>query len=52
MSLVKYPGSTGDLPGKLPVLSLGEGDGTHGVAVECVDIVWNTCGEGGHLAQN
>ena len=35
----------------LQVLSVGEDDGTPGVAVECVDIWRNTNSEGSHLAQ-
>ena len=35
----------------LSVLSMGEGDGIPGVAVECVDIWKNTSCEGGLLDQ-
>ena len=34
---------------KLAVLRHVGDDGTPGVAVKCVDIRWNTGGEGGHL---
>lgn len=44
--MVKAPGSTGELPSKLPVLRAGEGAGTSGVAVKCVDIGRNADGEG------
>ena len=30
-------------------LMVGEGAGTDGVAVKCVDIIWNTKGVGRHL---
>ena len=36
---------------KLSVLSTGEESGIPGVAVKCVDIRRNTCGEGGFLAR-
>ncbi len=35
----------------LSFLSMGEGNGIPGVAVECVDIWKNTSSEGGYLAQ-
>ncbi len=31
------------------ILMVGEGAGTDGVAVKCVDIIWNTKGVGRHL---
>jgi hypothetical protein len=49
---VKDPGSTGGVHLKLVALSIGEGSGISGVAVECVDIRKNTGGEGGFLAYN
>ena len=49
---VKSMGSTHDLLSKLPVLSGVEVGGIPGVAVECVDIGRNTCGEGGLLDIN
>ncbi len=36
---------------RLRFLSIGEGDGIPGVAVECVDIWKNTRSEGGRLAK-
>jgi hypothetical protein len=50
--VVKIPGSTGDLPPKLPFLSAGEGGGIPGVAVKCVEIRKNTGSEGGLLARH
>ena len=35
----------------LLILSTGEEDGIPGVAVKCVDIRKNTCGEGGLLVR-
>ena len=49
---VKSPGSTEELQPKLPGLSVGEVSGIPGVAVKCVDIRRNTCGEGGSLDHN
>ncbi len=43
-------GLTHDLLLILRFLSMGEGDGIPGVAVECVDIWKNTSSEGGRLA--
>jgi hypothetical protein len=51
-SVVKVRSLTVKLPSILPVLSVGEDDGIHGVAVKCVDIMKNTGCEGGHLAHN
>ncbi len=51
MSKVKSLGSTEELPLKLPGLRLGGDSGILGVAVKCVDIERNTCGEGGYLDQ-
>ena len=42
-------GSTRSLHPKLIVSSLGEVSGILGVAVKCVDIWWNTNGEGSLL---
>ncbi len=44
-------GLTHDLLLILRFLSMGEGDGIPGAAVECVDIWKNTSSEGGRLAQ-
>ena len=52
MSEVKALGSTQQLPPKLGLLSAGEGSGTAGVAVKCVEISKNTRGEGGSLDCN
>ena len=49
---VKVHGSTVKLLSILLILSVGEDDGIHGVAVKCVDIMKNTGCEGGHLAHN
>ena len=49
MSVVKSPGSTGELQPKLDGSKPGEGCGIAGVAVKCVDICRNTRGEGGIL---
>ena len=46
---VKYVGSTGKLPLKLPGLSPGEDGGIPSVEVKFVDIGKNTGGEGGYL---
>ncbi len=46
---VKSPGSTWELHPKLIHLSTIEGGRIHSVAVECVDIVKNTNGEGSLL---
>ena len=49
MSRVKYNGPTVETPSKLRHLRSGEESGIPGVAVKCVDIERNTCGEGGLL---
>ncbi len=48
---MKSFGSTVELPFKLLGLRLGEESGTDGVKVKFVDIVRNTRGEAGSLAQ-
>jgi hypothetical protein len=52
MSCVKSSGSTRSLHRKLSGLSVGEVSGIPGVAVKCVDIRRNTCGESGSLDHN
>ncbi len=47
--MVKSYSSTVKLPPILKILSVEEGDGIHGVAVKCVDIMKNTSCEGGRL---
>ena len=47
--MVKALGLTEELPMILPGLSTGEGGGIPGVAVKCVDIRKNICGEGDPL---
>ena len=49
MSGVKSMGPTHEVRPKLPGSSAGGETGMHGVAVECVDIMQNTGGEGGSL---
>ncbi len=49
---MKSPGLTGSLQAKLPCWSVGEVRGIPGVAVKCVDIGRNTCGESGALDHN
>jgi hypothetical protein len=49
---VKAPGLTRELHLKLLCLSSGGGSGIPSVAVKCVDIGRNTCGEGGYLDRN
>ncbi len=49
--MVKSQGLTLDLPLILDFLSMEEGDGIPGVAVECVDIRRNTDSEGSRLGQ-
>ena len=49
MSYLKYQGLTLDLDTKLLVLRIDWDGGTVSVAVKCVDINWNTEGEGRHL---
>ena len=46
---LKYSDLIGELDKIWLNLMIGEGAGTYGVAVKCVDIVWNTKGEGRHL---
>ena len=43
---MKYSGSIGELPSKLPGLSVTEENGILGVRVKSVDIEKNTSGEG------
>jgi hypothetical protein len=50
--MLKTHGSPGGMRPILPYLSEGEGSGIPGVAVKCVDIRRNICGEGGFLALN
>jgi hypothetical protein len=52
VSDVKSRGSPLEVHPKLRGLSLGWVTGTHGVAVKCVDIMWNTGGESESLEQN
>ncbi len=47
---MKALGSTEEGPVILPGLGVGEGSGTHRVAVECVDTVRYPDGEGNSLA--
>ena len=49
---VKALGSTWEVHLKLVDLSMGEVSGISGVAVKCVDIGRNTCGESGSLDHN
>ena len=49
--MVKSCGSTAKLPSILETLSAEEGNGIHGVAVKCVDIMKNTSCEGGFLVR-
>jgi hypothetical protein len=49
VSYLKDQGLTSDLDTKLLVLRIVRGARTVGVAVKCVDINWNTKGEGRHL---
>ncbi len=44
--MVKYPGLTGELPWILLVSRRVGASGTAGGAVKCVDIGWNSGGEG------
>ena len=44
--MVKSPGSTGEVPRILVVLRRVGASGTLGGAVKCVDIQWNSGGEG------
>jgi hypothetical protein len=50
--VVKYPGSTGEVPLILRNLSTDEVGGIDGVAVKCLDIVKNTDSEGSLLDCN
>ena len=50
--MVKSCSLTAELPSILRLLSTAEGDGIHGVAVKCVDIMKNTSSEGGLLVRN
>ena len=50
--VVKFQGSTLELPPILVGSSAGEEGGIPGVVVKCVDIGRNTCGEGGFLDCN
>ena len=52
MSIVKSRGSPSEVQLKLCGLRLTREIGTYGVAVKCVDIIWNTGGESGSLEQN
>ncbi len=49
---MKPLGLTQSLQAKLPCWSVGEVRGIPGVAVKCVDIGRNTCGESGALDHN
>ena len=49
---VKAPGSTWEWHLILAGWSAVEGGGIPGVAVKCVEIGRNICGEGGHLDQH
>ena len=48
-SLLKAPDLIGDLVEILKELRIDRDAGTVSVAVKCVDIYWNTKGEGRHL---
>jgi hypothetical protein len=48
-SSLKYRGLTSGLVEILMELRIGKDAGTVSVAVKCVDINWNTEGEGKHL---
>jgi hypothetical protein len=48
-SWLKDCGLTAVLVRILPDLRIGRDAGTTGVAVKCIDIGWNTNGEGRHL---
>ena len=50
--VVKSPCLTWELQLKLFFLSAGEESGIPSVAVKCVDIRWNTSGEGDFLDSN
>ncbi len=50
--MVKYFGSTGEVPLKLVVLSTDEVGGIYDVAVKCIDIIKNTDSEGSLLGCN
>ena len=50
--MVKYYGSTVELPLKLVFLSIVEVGGIYGVAVKCIDTIKNTDSEGSLLDHN
>ena len=50
--MVKYFGSTGEVPLKLVFLSTDEVGGIYGVAVKCIDTIKNTDSEGSLLDRN
>ena len=50
--MVKYSGSTGEVPLKLRGLSIDEACGIYGVAVKCIDTIKNTDSEGSMLGYN
>ena len=50
--MVKYDGSTIEVPLILRGLSMDEVGGIDGVAVKCIDIVKNTDSEGSSLGHN
>ena len=50
--MVKYFGSTGEVPLKLVVLSTDEVGGIYGVAVKCIDTIKNTDSVGSLLEYN
>ncbi len=52
MSDVKARGSAPEVRRKPVRWRPGRESGTHGVAVKCVDIVWNTGSEGETLERN
>ena len=52
MSDVKSRGSAPEVHRKPARSSPGRESGTHGVAVKCVDIVWNTGSEGETLERH
>ncbi len=50
--MVKYSGSTGEVPLILVILSTDEVGGIYGVAVKCIDTIKNTDSEGSLLDCN
>ncbi len=50
--MVKYPGSTGELPLILSFLSIVEVGGMYHVAVKCLDMIQNTDSVGSLLNYN